>query len=284
MLIKKTAPKQILAWSSAALIVVSMHVGVGYLALSLAKNNNTVMGGQEAIMLEFAEEPMAPDVDEVSETIQEETVADVPKEITQIEEKPKEVAQAEPQFLKPENITQPDTPEQELKDSDMVEEVKKPEEVPIPLKKPEEVKKVVKKPKSEQKKAAPKRPVKKAEKTQKAKGPQIVAKKGSTFAAPNNNRQFGDNGRLVASWQNKVQRRIAFMASRSSSIKSARGKSTYVTFSFDQKGNILGARTSRSSGDSTVDSLALQIIQKSSPIPSPPEGWSGPLTVPVEMR
>ncbi|MHC5308219.1 energy transducer TonB family protein [Bartonella sp. LJL80] len=268
MLIEKNGPKQILMWTSAAVAVVGIHVGAGYLAASLQGDRNAVMGGPEAIMLEFAEEPMAPDVEDVSETIQEETVKDAPEELNeQEEETPQEVAEAEPEKVEPEPLK-----------SDMVEEIKKPE----PPKEP--VKPKVEQRKAEPKKTAPKRDVKKAEKSQKATGPQIAAKKGPTFAAPTTNRSFGNNGRLVASWQNKVQRRIAYMASRAKRPGKAGRASAYVTFNFDQSGNITSARTSRSSGDPSIDALALQIVRKASPIPSPPEGWSGALTVPVEVR
>ena len=155
----------------------------------------------------------------------------------------------------------------------MVEEVKKPEP-----------KKEVKKPKPETRKAEPKKDVKKADVTQKASGPEIVAKKGPTYAAPTTNRVFGGDGRLVSSWQNKVQRRIALIASRTTKPRASSRSTTYVTFNFDQKGNIISARTSRSSGDAAIDNLALQIVKKSSPIPPPPEGWNSALTVPVEVR
>lgn len=253
MLIEPKEPSRITLWVSAAIFVVSVHAALGYLAASLQHDRNAVMGGEEAIMLEFAEEPMAPDVEEVSEVIQEETVQ---------EEKPEEIATPEPEPVEP-----------EPQESDMVEEIKKPEP-------PKEIKPK----KVEVKKPDPKKDVKKAERSQKATGPEIVAKKGPTYAGPTTNRKFGGNGHLVASWQNKVQRRIAFVASRVRKPGSASRSSAYITFNFDASGNITSVRTSRSSGDPSVDQLASDIVRKSSPIPTPPEGWTGSLTVPVEVR
>ena len=243
-----------LLWTGVTIIVLAIYAVLIFWAVAMRGDPNVVRGGQEAIMLDFAEEPMAPDVENVSEVIKEETVQEKEEE----KEEPKEEAEK---------------PEPEPQKSEMVEEVKKPEP-----------KKEVKKPKPETRKAEPKKDVKKADVTQKASGPEIVAKKGPTYAAPTTNRVFGGDGRLVSSWQNKVQRRIALIASRTTKPRASSRSTTYVTFNFDQKGNITSARTSRSSGDAAIDNLALQIVKKSSPIPTPPEGWNSALTVPVEVR
>lgn len=248
-------PNNLPLWVGATVVVLSVYAGLGYWASSMRGDPNVVRGGIESIMLEFAEEPTAPDVEEISEVIREETVKDVE------EEKEEPVEEAKPE------------PEPEPVKSEMVEEIKKPEP-----------KKEVKKPKVEKPKVEPKKDVKKADVAQKSSGPEIVAKRGPTYAGPTNNRVFGGNGRLVSSWQNKVQRRIALIASRSKKPTTASRSSAYVTFNFDQSGNITSARMSRSSGNPAIDELALQIVRKSSPIPSPPEGWNGSLTVPVEVR
>ena len=247
-------PNNLPLWVGATILVLSVYAGLGFWASAMRGDPNVVRGGQEAIMLEFAEEPMAPETQNVSEVIKEETVQE--KEEEKVEPKEEEAK-----------------PEPEPQKSEMVEEVKKPEP-----------KKEVKKPKVEARKVEPKKDVKKADVSQKASGPEIVAKKGPTYAAPTTNRVFGGDGRLVSSWQNKVQRRIALIASRSKKPTTSSRSTSYVTFSFDQKGNITSARTSRSSGDHAIDDLALQIVRKSSPIPTPPEGWNSSLTVPVEVR
>ena len=238
-------PNNLPLWVGATILVLSVYTGLGFWASAMRGDPNVVRGGQEAIMLEFAEEPMAPETENVSEVIKEETVQE--KEEEKVEPKEEEAK-----------------PEPEPQKSEMIEEVKKP--------------------KVEARKVEPKKNVKKADVSQKASGPEIVAKKGPTYAAPTTNRVFGGNGRLVSSWQNKVQRRIALIASRSKKPSTSNRSTSYVTFSFDQKGNITSARTSRSSGDHAIDDLALQIVKKSSPIPKPPEGWNSSLTVPVEVR
>ncbi|WP_297323112.1 TonB family protein [uncultured Bartonella sp.] len=248
-------PNDLPLWIGATIFVLSIYAGLGYWASSMRGDPNVVRGGIESIMLEFVEEPMAPDVEEISEFIREETVQD--KE----EEKEEPVEEAKPE------------PEPEPVKSEMVEEIKKPEP-----------KKEVRKPKIEKPKVEPKKDVKKADVAQKASGPEIVAKRGPTYAGPTNNRVFGGEGRLVSSWQNKVQRRIALIAARTQKPRTSNRASAYVTFNFDKSGAITSARMSRSSGDPAIDELALQIVRKSSPIPTPPEGWNGSLTVPVEVR
>lgn len=245
-----------LLWLGATIFVLAVYAGLGYWASTMRGDPNVVRGGAEGIMLEFAEEATAPDVETISEVIKEEMVQDQEEE----KEEPKQ-EEEKPQ------------PEPEPQKSEMVEEVKKPEP-----------KKEVKKPKVVARKVEPKKDVKKGDVTQKSSGPEIVAKRGPTYAAPSTNRVFGGNGRLVSSWQNKVQRRIALIAARTKKPTTSSRSTTYVTFNFDQKGNITSARTSRSSGDATIDNLALQIVKKSSPIPAPPEGWNSSLTVPVEVR
>lgn len=247
--------KNLPLWIGATVFVLSVYGGLGYLASTMRGDPNIVRGGMESIMLEFAEEPMAPDLEEISEVIREETVKDTKEE----EEEPKEEEKPEP--------------EPEPQKSEMVEEVKKPEP-----------KKEVKKKKPEIRKVEPKKDIKKADVTQKASGPEIVAKKGPTFAGPTNNRVFGGQGRLISSWQNKVQRRIALIGRKLERPKKGSRTLAYVTFNFDQSGNITGARLSRSSGTPEIDELAMQIVRKSSPIPAPPEGWNGSLTVPVEVQ
>jgi len=167
-------PNNLPLWVGATILVLSVYAGLGFWASAMRGDPNVVRGGQEAIMLEFAEEPMAPETKNVSEVIKEETVQE--KEEEKVEPKEEEAK-----------------PEPEPQKSEMVEEVKKPEP-----------KKEVKKPKVEARKVEPKKDVKKADVSQKASGPEIVAKKGPTYAAPTTNRVFGGDGRLVSSCAKRI--------------------------------------------------------------------------------
>ncbi|AQT45263.1 hypothetical protein BBC0244_015760 [Bartonella apihabitans] len=97
-----------LLWTGVTIIVLAIYAGLISWAMAMRGDPNVVRGGQEAIMLDFAEEPMAPDVENISEVIKEETVQEKEEE----KEEPKEEAEK---------------PEPEPQKSEMVEEVKKPE-------------------------------------------------------------------------------------------------------------------------------------------------------------
>jgi len=257
-------------WLVALILAVSLHlaIAIGFLLPAEPKGS---IGAPESIMLDFTEEPIAPDVDNVSETIQQATVTDKPvdpiKNDQPDEEKPQQVVEEKPEELK--------TPE-----SDMAEEIKKPVEEVMPQKAIEQPKQ---QPKPKQLTTA-KRPVKIAKRTQVSSGPQIAAKSGNTYAGPVNSRVDGSFGREAATWKTKVQRRIKYFALRSRSRFTGRNRTAYITFQFDRSGNITSAVVSNSSGDASADALALQTVKRATPIPAPPKDWKGSLTIPVEMR
>lgn len=260
----ETTPEKL--WLVALVLAVSLHMAVAIGILLHGDEPQGTIGAPESIMLEFAEEPTAPDVDNVSETIQEATVTDKPAEPIE-EEKPEE-EKPEEVVDKPEEIKTPE--------SDMVEEIKKPVEEEKPQK-------TIEQPKPK-KQTTTKRPVKIAKRTQKSSGPQIAAKSGNTYAGPVNSRNDGSFGREAATWKTKVQRRIKYFALRSRNRYTGRNRTAYITFQFDDSGNITSAVVSNSSGDANADALALQTVKRATPIPPPPEGWKGSLTIPVEMR
>ena len=55
----------------------------------------------------------------------------------------------------------------------------------------------------------------------------------------------------------------------------------YVRFSIDGGGHVLSAALLRSSGVAEVDREAVALVQRASPLPSPPPGAARTLTLPV---
>jgi len=293
--------KNYLLWAVSTVLVVALYAAIGVGFVLFYVPSTAAIGAPEMIMIDFAPEPQAPEVEEISEDIQEETVVEE-------EEQPEEEPEPEPPVeeeplppLLPPVVEEPPLPveepepEIETPPSDMVEEkplekpeekIEEPEKIE-PIKPPEpEKKKPQPKPKPKPKpkaKQKPKEDVKKAPQAQKSRGPQIVAPKAQKFAAPATNRQYGDMGKAIAGWRTKVQRRVAYAATRVRA-KSGRGRVAMVKFSYSAKGVITGAQITRSSGDGAVDAIALQAVNKASPIPAPPNGQAGSLNVPVKVN
>jgi len=264
-----------LLWIGSFFIVCCLYVAVGLAFVFFYVPDSRAVGGAEAIMLEFALESQAPDIEEISEEVQEETIAQTEEIIEpepEIEPVLESVPDPEPEPTPEPEIIPPTPP------SDMVEEVK-------PAEKVEEKPKPAPKPKSEKKpKTKPQTEVKKAEKTQKAKGPDLAAPKGQKFAAPKTNRHFGNQGKAIAGWKTKVQQKIARTAKRfDGKVKVKPAVTATVSFRYDARGIITTASIARSSGNKAADDVALQAVRASSPIPAPPTGQAGSLAIPVRV-
>jgi len=208
----ETEKTNFILWISSFLIVCALYGAIALGFVFLYVPDSRAIGGAEAIMLEFDWQAQAPDVEEIAEEIREETVAEN-EEL--IEPEPEPIPEPEPEPApepepEPEPIPEPEPePEPEIVEptppSDMVEEIKpaekikqveKPKPKPSPQPKP---KPQPKKKKTE--KSKPKPTVKKAEKTQKSRGPELVAPSGKKFAAPKTNRNFGNQGKAIAGWK-----------------------------------------------------------------------------------
>lgn len=264
-MIKNNGKEQFFIWCIASISIILIYgcLIIGF--LFFRTEQAAAKGGPEAIMLEFAEEPEAPNVETVSQTIQQAMIEENVEE--QVEEQPK-----------PEEVEKPIV---EMPKSEMQEEVKKEVKKPEP---PIKDKKLAEKPRPRHKNKREITDEQKAEREQSASGPQIVAKPGKTYAASHNNRESGAGGRELATWQSKVQRRIAFSASRSRTSRTNGRGVALISFKFDGNGNITNANIIRSSGNPAIDETALQAVKKATPIPTPPNGWTKPLTVPVEIK
>jgi len=292
--------KNYLLWLVSALLVLVLYMAVGFGLVFFYVPSTAAVGAPEMIMIDFAPEPQAPEVEEISETIQEETIAQEDEapaveepepEPPVIEEDPlppppPPVEESPPLLEEPASEPEVETPPSEMveekpveKQEEKIEEPKKIEPVKPPLPEKKKIKAVPER----KAKQEPEKNVKKAKKTQKARGPQIVAPKGQRFAAPATNRQYGDMGKAIAGWRTKVQRRVAYAATRVRA-KSGRGRVAMVKFTYNAKGVITAATITKSAGDPAVDAIALQAVNKASPIPPPPNEKAGSLTVPVKVN
>jgi len=275
-------------WIGSFFVVCVFYAAIGLGFVLFYVPDSRAIGGSEAIMLEFALEAQAPDVEEISQEAREEIIAE-----NEIIPEPEPEPEPEP-IPDPESIVEPE-PEVEPEiieptpPSDMVEEVKPVEEIeeqpepePKPRSKPQPKPQLKQNPKPEKNK--PKPVVKKAEKAQKAKGPDLASPRGQKFAAPQTNRNFGNQGKAIAGWKTKVQRKIAIKAQKfkgQAKVKTA--MTATVSFRYDGRGTITSASISRSSGNVTVDEVAVKAVRSASPIPAPPTGQAGSLNVPVRI-
>lgn len=274
-------------WIGAGIIVLSVHAAGAY-AISMNQDEDQPDGAQVAAMVvEFAPEPEAPMEEVVSEVPQQETAVE-PVEEVQPEPVVEEIKEPEPE---PEVI---DEPEEVI--SDVVEAPKPEVAVPLPVEKPEPK---IEKPKVEKPKVEKPKPVRKVEKpkpkqaekakeTRKASAPRMDVDSG---AKPVANRR-GDNNASAGVSSNKWQSKLySHLLRRTRSLQRRAGRgvkgTAQVAFVVDPSGNILSVKLARSSGNPTVDDLAVQATRNSSPVPAPPAAIAKPrmpITVPIQFK
>jgi len=276
-------------WIGAGIIVLSVHAAGAY-AVSMNQDEDQPDGAQVAAMVvEFAPEPEAPMEELVSEAPQQETAAE-PIEEPQPEPVVEEIKEPEPE-PEPEVIEEP-----EEVIPDIVEAPKPEVAVPAPVEKP---KPKEEKPKEEKPKVEKPKPVKKIEKpkpkqaekapeTRQASAPRMDVDSGAKAVA---NRR-GDNNASAGVSSNKWQAKLySHLLRRTRSLQRQAGRgvkgTAQVAFVVDQSGNILSVKLARSSGNPTVDELAVQATRNSSPVPAPPAAIAKPrmpITVPIQFK
>ncbi|WP_343312705.1 TonB family protein [Brucella sp. BE17] len=247
-------------WLCAGILVLSAHAAGAYV-IHVTQDQDQPDGGEVAAMVvELAPEPTAPLEEQASESAQPET-AEVPEE--EIEPEP------EPTPPEPEEVTPPEPEEPEEIVPDVVETEKAEVAVPKPVEKPEPKPEPKPKPKKVEK-PKPKK-AEKARETRQASAPRIDANDGAKAAA---NRRGQNNsasaGVSSAKWSSKLQshmaRSVRYLKRRK---RDAKGR-VLVNFVVDPSGNVLSARVASSSGDATVDQLAVEAARRASPVPAPP--------------
>lgn len=278
-------------WVGAGAIVLCAHAAGAYAVHSMQPED--VMDGTPpaAIMIEFAPEPEAPVAEEEAEAIQPESAQEVAEAEPEPEPEPEPEVAPEPE-TEPEPEPEPE-PEEVIPD---VVEAPTPEvAVPLPVEKPVERPKPVEKKQEKPiekpvEKRVEKPKPKKAEKapeSRKSATPAVAANDGKKIAANRNGQSAGNPGISSDKWVSKLQahleRQRRFL---SRGMGSGAKGIVNISFVIDPSGQVLSARVSGSSGDAKLDQLALQTVQRASPVPAPPTAMAKsrmPITVPIRF-
>lgn len=237
-------------WGTCFAVVAVVHAG-GAMALLANWNSNDLAANPPAIMIDLA--PMA--VSPTTET------TDIPIGQQQAAVEP------EPTPPEPEPEPQVEPPPQ----TDVA--LEPPPQVELP--KPPEPKreKVVEKPKEKPKKK---------EKKKIATAPTAAPQTAEAQAAP----ASGAAGRAaIMNWKSQLVSRLE-RSKRYPSDARSRGDQgvAYLAFTVDRSGGVHGARITRSSGSSALDSETVSLATRVSPLPPPPPemgGGSIPIVVPI---
>lgn len=276
-----------LRWIGAATLVLSAHAAGAYVVHSMQPE--VVMDGSPpaAMMIELAPEPEAPIAENDAEVMQAEAAPEVAEADTETEPELEPEPESESE---PEPEPEPE-PEQREIVPDVVEAQTPDVAVPLPAQKPVKHSKLVEKKqerpvKKREEKPKPKRAVQAPQVRQSA-TPAIAANDGAKIAANRQGRSAGNPGmrsdKWVAKLQAHVERQRRFLSRRMGS--GARG-TVSISFVIDPTGRVLSARISGSSGDAKLDQLALQTVQRASPVPAPPPALAKarmPITVPIRF-
>ncbi|MFC4626313.1 energy transducer TonB [Daeguia caeni] len=254
-------------WICAGAIVLAAHAAGAYVVQAMRPAEEPHGAEVAAMVVEFAPEPMAPVEEQISEVAQ---AATSPEEAVEPEPVKEPEPEPEPVQEQPVEETVPDVVEAPKPEVVLPKQVKKPVEKPV-----EKTVKKVEKPKPEKpKRKVEKQPSEKAEKareTKVASAPSLDANSGPRVAA---NRQGANNStpgvntnRWNAILQAHMARNVRFLQ------RKAGGKAkglVRVQFVIDPTGNVLSARLAGTSGDPTVDKLAVEAAHRASPVPAPP--------------
>ena len=283
-------------WIAAGMVVLAVHAAGAYAIYAAREDDQSHGEVAEAMFVELAPEPMAPAEEQVSEIAQPETAVE-PQETFEPDEAPKEVAEAEPQSEPDLESERPQMEEPEEIIPDMAEALKPEVAIPLPATKPQtkpkrEVAKI-RKPEPERVETANRAERVKSKQAAKAKenrqgsAPRIDADSGPKAVATRQGVNSASAGQSSAKWTSKLQahmaRNVRFLQRRS---KNAKGL-VRVTFVIDPSGKVLSASLAGSSGDSTVDKLALEAARRASPVPAPPPAIAQsrlPITLPLLFK
>jgi protein TonB len=277
--------RELTLWSSAALIVASIHTGGGWYLYSGGSESTPPPAAPPAIMLDLppmvinAETPPIDSADIVDNeaSLKPQEVTEEIKPIEEEVEKPvEEVTEPEPEMEAPkpevaEDVV-PDLVEAPLPEVAMAIPEPRPEtEKPKPVVKPVEKKRPLEKKKPEPVKEAK---TEKPEKVEKKKPVNSLAQQKAARDGTNIPKAGGSSGTTGSSvtpsqWTSKVGAHI-LRYRRSVSLGRRGGGDATVRFTFDSSGTILSVALTRSSGDKALDDAAVTMIRRASPIPTPP--------------
>ena len=287
---------EIALWSSAAALVLTAHLGAAAALLSQEPEAAADMGPPAAIMIELAAEPEAVNTEE--DQVSQETVSSeevVSQEVEPVEAPPEPTPEPLPEPVEEppsEEVVEPlepepvQPPEPEIAEPlpepppEPVEEVDPLEqqmmaalenvEVPLPMTRPS--------PPPPPKKEPPKRVVKQQPQASKAATEaKLQVKQSNRTAASRTAEGSAAPSATPARWMSRVRARIMRNARR---CPGGEGTAA-IRFSFDGSGNITRVSLFSSSGNQQNDNYLVSAVQRSSPIPAPPEGAARQLTQPI---
>jgi periplasmic protein TonB len=276
-------------WMGAAVFVAAIHGGVAFAVVHWPTPPIQMGEPPAAVMVELAPVPMSPDTPprevavapEQMDRSEQSTPSEQAEEPNEETEPVEETSDAEPQERPAEEEveTAQDTPE--------LPEVEKAEAVlPAPAEKPPvEPEKIAE--------APPPPPAKKPAQASKAaenvaqNAPETAAPKptksqrAKTNAAPS---PGTSSARALSSWQGRV---MAHLNRRKRYPRGGGRGRTFVLFVVDRSGHVRSSRLVRSSGNRALDSAAVALARRASPLPAPPadvkRGMSRiRLTVPID--
>jgi protein TonB len=252
-------------WLGAAILIVAAHIGCTALAVMRWHEHEVADAAGGAMLVDMVPVPPVPvDSPDVAHgpNVEEAMLAPLPtlesKDVPIAEEQPK----LEPAPLAPEP------------------EVALPIETPPEPDKPkqEDVKEAVKEKVETQESAAPLTMA----------PPKVEPTEEPARVAPAAGQSSERVKRLEASWQKALVSHLNRFK-RYPGAARARGSqgSVLVEFTIDRSGNVVASRVLRHSGSSFLDEEAISVLQRASPLPSPPAEITGelfPLTLPIQFR
>jgi periplasmic protein TonB len=252
-------------WLVAALLIVAAHIGCTALALMHWQEQEVADAAAGAMLVDMVPAPAVPvDSPDVAHgpLVEEAMLAPPPtlesKEVPVPEEQPK----LDPAPLAPEP------------------EVALPIETPVEPEKPkeEDIKEEVKEKVETQESAAPLTMA----------PPKVEPTEEPARVAPAAGQSSERVKRVEASWQKALVSHLNRFKRYPDGAR-ARGSqgSVLVQFTIDRSGNVVASRVLQHSGSTFLDEEAIAVLQRASPLPSPPAEMTGelfPLTLPIQFR
>lgn len=278
----------LLRWTTAALVVVTAHGGLAWVALSWRPNEAAAGAPEPAVMIELAAVSVAPEAPPEELPPAPQPTQTEPEPPPPEPPPPEPVKEPEPPPPEPEPEPEPvQLPEPEIKLPELPQ-LPDPAAVLAPPPPP-----VVEKPKVEPPKPKPPKPrvVEKRKPVEREKPrareaaapPPSPAPAAAPSAAPLGSTASPSVSN--ASWRGML---IAHLNRYKRFPSGARTGTAQVSFSIDRGGRVLAARLIGSSGDPALDDEAVSMIRRASPVPAPPSGIGGgsaiALAVPVRFN
>lgn len=279
-------------WSGAAALVVAAHAAVGWYAYSRSPEPFVSEPPASAVMIDLAPMAIAPeavplDEAELVDSAASETVEETVDPVEEVQPDTVEAEPVEQEMTEP-VVEEAPEPVEEVAQNVPVEPKELAETVEVPL---PEIAMTVPQPRPEPREPAPikqRKPVEKPAAKPVRKPPPSAAAQKAVEAAPRTAAPAPSTsaGRSVspARWQARVNAHLNRYKRFPSGAKA--GGVAMVQFTINPGGAVISASLVQSSGDGALDTAAVALVQRASPIPAPPPELakaSMRLTVPIQF-